>query len=171
MSDPDILHALNIPYATVHFLVNRTQCEASVFAADVGERGSGFGWFHETLTVDGELLCFFDLHGYLTSRFRVKSSEKAQLGLILSLGRLEAETQEVLHAVFGEDFDRKRIALRVSSETAMRSIHLGELEPLGITMRSYLNARGVLAVHPEEDSMGFLIDLDRILYLSAREVA
>jgi len=61
--------------------------------------------------------------------------------------------------------------MRISSDTAMRSFEIAELRPLGITMRDHLVARGLVAAHPEEQSFGFLIDLDQLIRLSLEMAA
>lgn len=171
MSDHELLHALYVPFDRVHILINRTQCQTSVFAADVRQSASKHAYYDQIITIGGNELAIFDLHTYLCDTFHLQSPAAAQLVLIMPLERLSERTRTAL--VNGPlcSADHEQVALRVSSETAMHSVRLSELRPLGITMRRHLVAHGMVAAHPEQDSFGFLIDVDRLLGLSLRSAA
>lgn len=118
--------------------------------------------------MSGFTLCLFDLQGYLKETFRLTSTAPSQLVLILPLERISPETAAILREgpLRTVDVDQDQLALRVSSETAMRSLHISQLRALGVTMRSHLANHGLIAVHPEERSFGFLLDLDAVLRLA-----
>jgi hypothetical protein len=163
LNDPDLLHALRVPFHRLHVLVNREQCATSVYAADVEASPHGPLYYRETIRLSGNRLRLFDFQSYLCDTFRAGSAGPAQLVLILPLERLSPRTRNLLRAGPLQEVEPDQLALRVSSETAMRSLSLSQLRPLGITMRDYLVARGVIAVHPEPDSFGFVLDLDPLL--------
>ena len=169
MEDPNVLHALRVPLERVHVLVNREQCATSVYAADVEESLHGPRYFRETIRLSGLDLRLFDLQTFLCDTFHTDSVGAAQLVLILPLERLSTRTRELLLAGPLQEVDRDQLALRVSSETAMRSLTISQLRPLSVTMRDHLVARGVIAVHPEPDSFGFVLDLDPLLRGSLTE--
>jgi hypothetical protein len=170
LNDPDVLLALRVPFERMHILVNREQCATSVYAADVEVSAHGPAYYRETIRLSGRHLRLFDFQSYLCDTFRAGCAGPAQLVLILPLARLSARTRDLLHAGPLQEVERDRLALRVSSETAMRSLTISQLRPLGVTMRDYLVARGVIAVHPEPDSFGFVLDLDPLLQGSLTEV-
>lgn len=171
MSDRDLLHALRVPFEETHILINRTQCATSVYAADVEERSERPPFYREVIHLSGFTLSLFDLQSYLKSTFRLASPTPARLVLILPLDRIHEETAEMLRNGPLHDVERDQLAIRVSSETEMRSIEISQLRPLGVTMRRRLVEHGVVAVHPEERSFGFLIDLDAVVRLSLRGAA
>jgi hypothetical protein len=183
LGETDRLQALYIPYGGVHFLVNRTQCATSVFAADTRGDVRGVPFFRETIGMGGRRLRLIDLHALLAELFHVTPTEKAQLALLLPLTRLSDRTRRALRDDIasgddiasregappgGDDLDTDQVALRVSSETVMRSIDPAELRLNGRAMRAHLEPHGVVALHLEAGSFGFLIDLDPILYRAAR---
>ncbi|MFW6343891.1 MAG: hypothetical protein ACOC2B_04040, partial [Sediminispirochaetaceae bacterium] len=53
--------------------------------------------------------------------------------------------------------------VRISSETIIKQISLAELEPHPRVLRERLKKGGFPAAHPTEGSMGYFIDLDKIL--------
>jgi hypothetical protein len=181
LGETDRLQALYIPYDGVHFLVNRSQCATSVFAADTRGDETAPPYFRETIGLGVTRLRLIDLHALLADLFHVVPTEKAQLALLLPLRRLSEGTRRAIegHAVAAgagavgsapdttSDLETDQVALRVSSETVMRSIDPAELRLNGRTMRSHLEPHGVVALHPEEGSFGYLIDLDPILLRAA----
>lgn len=171
MSDHDLLHALYVPFDRIHILINRTQCATSVFAAEISPIEGGAPYYRESIGIGGFTLGVFDLQRYLCDTFRLATTVPAQLILIMPLDRLSEETRKALVTGPLEELDREQLAMRISSDTAMRSFEIAELRPLGITMRDHLVARGLVAAHPEEQSFGFLIDLDQLIRLSLEMAA
>jgi hypothetical protein len=171
LSDHDLLHALYVPFDRAHILINRTQCRTSVFAADVRASATEQTYYTQAITIGGIELAIFDLHTYLCETFHLQSPAAAQLVLIMPLARLSQNTRSALIEGPLSATDHEQVALRVSSETAMHSVHLNELRPLGVTMRKHLVAHGIVAAHPEQHSFGLLVDVDRLLHLSLGSAA
>ncbi|HUW42387.1 MAG TPA: hypothetical protein VMV90_15375 [Rectinemataceae bacterium] len=168
MSESEELRVLFVQYDRVHFLLNRTQCASSLFASEVQEVGSRHRYLHELLRVGGRRLLFFDLQLFLRETFRARGSAGAQLAVIGELSGFERRTRELFRSsVFPRlgrlELDTERIAFRIPSNTVMKSLKPDELEPHNLSIRRPLAARGVLAVHPTEESMGFLLDLDLLV--------
>jgi hypothetical protein len=168
LSESDELRALFVQYDRVHFLLNRTECASSLFASDVLKLRSRHRYLCELLCVGDSRLLFFDLHLFLREAFRARSDAGAQLALIGEVGGFEEPTRELLErGVFPRlerlALDTERVAFRVPSNTVMRSLPLDDLAPHNGSIRGPLIARGVLAVHPTDGSMGFLLDLDRLI--------
>lgn len=188
MADSAVLRALYIPMTPVHFLVNRDQCETSVFADSVAPRETATPYCREVLEVAGSPVPFLDLNRLLADLFLVSPAPKAQLALILPLERLSDSARQLMRILlYGSDHEEagrgpagaavgagpgdqrgetsastERVALRVNSETFMEAVPIPQLRRNGITMRSYLAQRGVIAVHPGTRSFGFLVDLDGV---------
>lgn len=171
MNDHDLLNALYVPFDRVHILINRTQCATSVFAAEIAPIEGGARYYREAIRIGGFTLGILDLQSYLRDTFHLATAVPAQLILIVPLDRLSPETRRALMAGPLAGVDQEQLAMRISSDTAMRSFAIAELRPLGKTMRDHLVARGLVAAHPEEHSFGFLIDLDRLIRLSLEVAA
>jgi hypothetical protein len=168
LSESEELRALFVQYDGVHFLLNRAQCASSLYASDVQRVNSRHRYLRELLCVGGERLLFFDLHLFLRETFRVRSEAGAQLALIASLGGFEEPTRELFaRGIFpGLErlaLDTGRVAFRVPSNTVMKSLQLGELAPHNGSIREHLIAKGIIALHPMDGSMGYLLDLDGLL--------
>lgn len=163
--DPRFLFAR---YDRVHFLLNREQCAASAFAAEVLRLRSRRPFLRELLCVGGSRLLFFDLHLFLCETFRTRSGSGARLALICELSGFGPATRElfrtsVFPALGSLGVDDGRVALRVPSDTVLRTLRIESLAPHNRSVERPLLARGILALHPEEDSLGFLLDLDGLL--------
>jgi hypothetical protein len=184
LDDQSTLPVLHIPYARVHFLVNRLQAEASVFAAEGGrpaesagsassDDGSppaadSAGYFGETITVGDQTFPLMDFDRYVCDLFHLSPIGKAQLAVVVPVGRIsDATRRALLEGPLAGLGELPGIAIRVASDTAMQSVPISHLAPHCITVRNHLVARGVLAVHPEGDSFGFLVDVDPFIQAAA----
>ncbi|MFP4490038.1 MAG: hypothetical protein ACLFNZ_01070 [Spirochaetaceae bacterium] len=167
MSDPELVHVLYSDYGLAHFLINRDQCPASVYAEETVPVDSGYSYFEDRFILDGEVLPLFNLHRYLITLFPFKTLAEAQLVILTPFELLSEET--VLRLRKGplagmENMENcRRIGVRISSETIIKQISLAELEPHPRVLRERLKKGGFPAAHPTEGSMGYFIDLDKIL--------
>lgn len=188
MDDQSTLPALHIPYARVHFLVNRLQAEASVFAAESGRptdsvgfapaddhrpaAPDGVGYFGETITVGDQTFPLMDFDRYVRDLFHLSPIGKAQLAVVVPAGRIsDATRRALLEGPLSGLEELPGIAVRVASDTSMQSVPISHLAPHCITVRNHLVARGVLAVHPQGESFGFLVDVDPFIQAAASAVA
>ncbi len=175
MSVPDALYTLYFGFGRTHFLINRSQAPASVYAEHPELWDSGYPYFEDKLGMDGgREIPLFDLHGYLTNLFRLEGDSQALLILLVPLrifdGSSAAQLREgPLKNESGAGNPDFQLGIRVSSETVIRSIPLAELAPHSRLLRRRLKEAGLLAVHPREESMGHLVDLGRAAAAAARE--
>jgi hypothetical protein len=168
LSESDELRVLFLQYDRVHFLLDRSQCASSLFASEVQRVLSRHRYLRELLRVGDERLLFFDLQLFLRETFHARSGAGAQLAIIGELAGFESSTRELFRrSVFPPlerlELDTGRIAFRIPSDTVMRSLRPEDLAPHNVSIRGPLEARGLLALHPTEHSMGFLLDLDRLV--------
>lgn len=168
MSGPEELRVLYVPYGRVHFLVNRGQCASSLYASEALALPSKHRYLGEVLRVEGNRLLFFDLDAFWRDSFRVSRDSGAELALVSDLSSFGARTRGIFAKVVfprlqGFDLDMERIAFRIPSSTVMRNLDLGELAPHNGALRGRLEGKGIIALHPAPDSMGFLVDLDSLL--------
>ncbi|MCF7938504.1 MAG: hypothetical protein K9L68_07895 [Spirochaetales bacterium] len=125
---------------------------------------TGHRFFNEKLIVNNETVPLFNLHNLLLKLFRFKTDVKSQLVILTPFTLLSEETLSYLkEGPLPELENCRRIGVRVSSETIIKQISLDELKPHSRRLRSRLKKSGFPAVHPMEGSMGYLIDLDRII--------
>ena len=162
------LRALFIPYGRVHVLLNRAQCTASLFASDVYPLRSQRPYLRELIDIGADRVLFFDLHRFFCDTFSLQTSIGAQLAVVTDTQVLEPDTRAWLSRAVCGRLQRlgvadDRLAFRIPSSTAMRTLQLHELAPHSRVLRPALASRGLLAVHPEAESMGFLIDIDRLI--------
>jgi len=164
LSDHDSVHVLYSDYGATHFLINRDQCPASVYAEDAIPMETGHSFFNEKLIVNNETVPLFNLHKLLLKLFRFKTDVKSQLVILTPFTLLSEETLSCLKdGPLPELETCRRIGVRVSSETIIKQISLDELKPHSRRLRSRLKKGGFPAVHPMDGSMGYLIDLDKII--------
>jgi len=168
LSEADSLRAILLRYEGVHFLLNREQCGSSRFVAESPKRSSGNPYLREVLRSGEVRTLLFDLDLFLVDTFRLRPGGAAQLALMVGLGSLGEGSRTMLgKTVFPRvgslPLDRGSIAFRVPSNAVTRSLGLGELEPNGMAIRKPLLRRGIVALHLMEGSMGFLLDLDRLV--------
>ncbi|MFO7849849.1 MAG: hypothetical protein R6V67_07810 [Spirochaetia bacterium] len=164
MSVHELVHVLYSDYGATHFLINRNQCPASVYAEETYPMESGNPYFMEKLFLNSETVPLFNLHNYLINLFRFNRQVEAQLVILTPLELLSEESVSSLKEgpLFGTE-NCRRLGVRISSETLIKQISLGELQPHTRVLRSRLKRAGFPATHPLEGSMGYLIDLDKII--------
>lgn len=168
MSDHDFVHVLYSDYGATHFLINRDQCPASVYASDTVPMERGNNYFKEKLIFTSENgsehVPLFNLHKFLIKLFRFNSDVESQLVILTPLTLLSKETLSYLkEGPLLELENCRRIGVRISSETIIKQIPIDELQPHSRILRSKLKKSGFPATHPLEGSMGYLINLDRII--------
>lgn len=169
MSGHELVHVLYSDYGSTHFLINRDQCPASVYAEETLPMESGYSYFEDKIVLDNELVPLFNLHHYLISLFRFNTLAEAQLVILTPFELLSEETVSRLKEGPLDGFENcRRIGVRISSETIIKQISLAELEPHTRVLRPRLKRDGFPAVHPLDGSMGYLIDLDKILANTAQ---
>jgi hypothetical protein len=140
----------------------------SLYASEVVPVNTCHPYFYELILVEDEILLFLDLHKFLTQTFGLEGTSLAQLAVISACEDLSAQTQTYLgKAIFPKlaafEVSNHRIGFRLPSNTSMRTLEAGDFEPHPGSMATLLPKRGILATHPTEDSMGFLLDLDYLL--------
>jgi len=168
LSDHDFVHVLYSDYGATHFLINRDQCPASVYAADTVPMEGGYDYFKEKLIVtsknDSEDVPLFNLHKFLIKLFRFNTDMESQLVILTPLTLFSEETLSYLkEGPLLELKNCRRIGVRISSETIIKQIPIDELQPHSRILRSKLKKSGFPATHPLEESMGYLINLDKII--------
>lgn len=162
------LKALYIPYDRVHFLFNHTQCISSLYASDILTLKSKHRYLYQFISLGADRLLFFDLNGFFQNSFKASSPAGAELAVVCEVASFRLITRNFLQSAV---FDRlrdcgladDRIAFRIPSNTVMRSIPIQALVYQNTTIGRFLETKGVLALHPTETSMGFFIDLDRLI--------
>ena len=162
------LQALWVPYPRVHFLVNRSQVRVSLYASEVVRVNTRHSYFYELILVEDEILLFLDLHKFLIQTFGLEETTRAQLAVISACEDLSAQTQAYLGKVIfpklaAFEVSVQRIGFRLPSNTSMQTLVAGDFEPHPGALATVLPKRGLIATHPTEDSMGFLLDLDYLL--------
>lgn len=168
MSASDPLRAILLGYGGLHFLINREQCEASRFIPESRKPAARNRYLRESLRVGDARMLLFDLDLFLVETFRVRSDAAARLAIVVGIASLGEGTRALLgRAVFPRleayRLATDRIAFRVPSDSVTTTLDIGELEPIRGSVRKPLLRRGVLALHLVEGSMGFLLDLDRLV--------
>jgi hypothetical protein len=164
----DEVRVLQIQYNRVHFLLNRKQCSAGFFASRVSPLKSRLRYLNQLLETDEGRLLFFDLHRFWTDTFRIDCEEESQLAVIAHTDLYKEPTRDLLaRKVFPRLHHLKiatdRLAFRISANTSMRTITPDQLKLHSPVVQQHMVNRGVLAVHPTPDSMGFFIDLEFLL--------
>lgn len=162
------LRVLCSQYDTVHFLLNRTQCSASLFASNIHQMRSRHRYMREIIITDDGGILLFDLHQFWSDTFRVTTRSGADLALISEVELFSAGTQTWLQTKFFPQLSRlepstSHIAFRIPSNTTMITLPLAELESHDRTLRERLRKRGMMAVHPTTESMGFFFDLELLV--------
>ena len=174
MSEAETLRALYLPYDRVHFLLNRTQCSSSLFVSGTRAESSSYRYLRESLEVDGTRLHLFDLDLFLREVFRLPSGGKAQLAVVAELSGYAVATRELFEDGIIPRLEASvpsRVAFRLPSSTVMSSLSPVDLLAHNLSLRNLLVRHGFLALHPFADSMGFLVDLDRLIGSGALLVA
>lgn len=165
MSAAETLYTLYADYGRYHFLINRGQVPASVYAEYPMPWDSGFPFFEDLLSLEDEEVPLFNLHRYLCSLFTLEEGIKDLLVLLIPLELIDSQSLAVLKA--GPLADRpkvRRLGIRVSSETKIRTVALSEMAAHDRILHRALKNRGLPAVHPQreplrgEESLGFLVD-------------
>lgn len=159
---------LRCDYQHVHFLLNRAQCSASLFASDIHEIRSRHRYMRETIAVEEDTLLFFDLHRFWSETFQVSTASGVDLALVARLDVFSDQTQRWLREKFFPQLSAlnvspHRIAFRIPSDTTMQTLQPGDLSAHNRLFQSYLARRGIMAVHVEDRSLGFLCDLEHFL--------
>ncbi len=167
MNGPRNLSLLYTDYGRFHFLINPEQAPASVYAEHPEPWDSGYAYFDDKLAIEGgEAVPLFSLHDYLTDLFRLSRETQAFLVLLVPLSCFEKSIRKSLRAgplkgEPGAHINSFRLGVRISSETAIRKVPLGEMAPHSGLLRRRLSRAGLLAVHFSGESMGLLVDLGR----------
>lgn len=155
-------------YGRVHFLLNSEQCSTSLYAGEILPFRSRHPYLGESLGTDEGPVLFFDLNRFLCEVFRVQQSAGAQLALVGRLDRFSPTTAHWLERKVFPQMKRlepltDRVAFRLPSSTRIVEIAAEELLPHPQALSTHLSGLGVLAVHLDAESCGFLLDLDRLV--------
>lgn len=162
------LRVLHMPFQRVHFLLNTTQCSGSLFIHHVTPLRSRYPYARETIPVDGETLLLLDLTQFWCDSFRVPPPAGASLAIIVEPERFRRGTRQWLANSLFPRLARsgvtgKALAFRLPSATAIHPLRTDELAYHPAAFQGHMNHRGMLAVHPCRDSMGFLVDIDQLI--------
>jgi hypothetical protein len=162
------LQFLCSPYRRVHFFLNRTQVSGSLFASDVRPFRTRHRYMRELIHFEEERLVLFDLHRFWSDTFRVQTDSGAELAVVSDTTGFAENTQRWLHRWFFPQVTRlkismDRMAFRIPSNTTMQTLDADALSRHDPALAEHLQQRGILAVHPTDDSMGFLCDLEQLV--------
>lgn len=162
------LRALCSQYRGVHFLLNRSQCTSSLFASDVQVMRSRHRYMRETIMTEEGALLFFDLHRFWSDTFRVATDSGAELALVVRINIFSEATRTWLSEKLFPQLSRfvtctDRMAFRIPSNTTMIALNVADLTRHDRRLQSLLVQRGIPALHPTDDSLGYLCDLEQLL--------
>ncbi len=162
------LRVLFARYGRVHVLVNAAQCSSSIFIARTISLKSKRRYLRELLLLEERRVLLFDLDRFWIECLRPGAGDAAGLAIVVDLKTFSEPTRDlfsrsVYPALRRLGLDEKCVAFRIPSDTIVTTIDAGELVLHGRIVADRLEARGLLALRPKAEGLGFLFDLDLLL--------
>ncbi len=162
MIDNDRVQVLEIPYTPIPLLINRFQCDSSVYINRTKPRSEPIPWISEELVTQTGTIPLIHLDQVFQTLFLVENTGASHLAILRNMHSFPLNVQSRFMELGIEA--TTPLGFRIPSGTKMVNYSVRDFSLLPRVLAPFANQRGLLgAVLPGDGGMKFLIDMDLLL--------